>query len=174
MDSTFGSLFLKGRFIVTNSPLSNRLTAFRESSRWMTHGETVFKYTVNGIPLALDRFTSVGRNGEIVIYEDIPWVSRKHLELLANRNGDVWVRDTNSKAGTYINGQQISPERWVKLQWQDQLTLGGVLSVSVERTFQLFVSHSDRLFKDIDTALGKIEVRRKSTLRSCNKTTQTD
>jgi hypothetical protein len=37
-------------------------------------------------------------------------MSRKHAEIWADKNGKIWIRDTKSSNGTFINGQRLSKE----------------------------------------------------------------
>jgi len=41
---------------------------------------------------------------------DAKVVSRKHAEIWASRDGRVWIRDTRSSNGTFVNGTRLSPE----------------------------------------------------------------
>jgi hypothetical protein len=55
-------------------------------------------------------------------------VSRKHAEIWADANGKIWIRDTKSSNGTFLNGTRLSKENQVspphELQDLDHLELG--------------------------------------------------
>ena len=45
------------------------------------------------------------------VYFDSTTLSRRHAEVWADRDGKVWIRDTRSANGTFINGLRLSSER---------------------------------------------------------------
>ncbi len=153
-----------------SSPLPTGLAAVRDSSGLINGSDPVYKVSIGGVPLKLDRFTSVGRDADITIYKDVPWVSRKHLEVIANRNGDVWVRDTNSRVGTFINGSRLVNQAWVKLNVDDKLFLGGAIPVVVERKLSQTRSFTESFFRSMIVPSGKIEAASRDKLRSCKTT----
>ncbi|MBQ9220637.1 FHA domain-containing protein [Succinivibrio sp.] len=54
-------------------------------------------------------------------------VSRKHAELSIEKNG-VYIQDTNSKNGTFINEKKLSVGEKFKLKSSDRIYLGGAQS----------------------------------------------
>jgi hypothetical protein len=169
--SQFPAAFGCGGYTVNPLPFSASLAAVRDSSGLINGSEPVLKVTIEGIPLKLDRFTSVGRDADISIYKSVPWVSRKHLEVIANRNGDLWVRDTNSRVGTFINGKRLTNQTWVKLFATDKLFLGGAIPIVIERAECQTRSFPEAIFRSMIMPTGKIEATRRDKLRSCKPTT---
>ncbi|KAF4625253.1 hypothetical protein G7Y89_g12917 [Cudoniella acicularis] len=55
-------------------------------------------------------------------------VSRKHAKIWATRDGNIWIRDTKSSNGTYVNGSRLSLENREsdphELKTNDRLELG--------------------------------------------------
>lgn len=55
-------------------------------------------------------------------------MSRVHDEVWADRSGKIWIRDTESSNGTFVNGQRLSPANEEsdphELCEQDKLELG--------------------------------------------------
>ncbi len=88
---------------------------------------------INGQEIDFDRIVIVGRAGEIIVYGNICMVSRRHLHVLARRDGNVWIRDNCSKIGTFVNGQQLEIDEWFKLLPDDKVTLGGALPLEISR-----------------------------------------
>lgn len=81
----------------------------------------------------------IGRDPAVCHYffsqEQWPMVSRKHAEFRLGE-GHVTVVDTNSRFGTFLNGQQISVPVEVRVGGQVQLGTGGPILrvVSIEQT----------------------------------------
>lgn len=152
------------------SSISASLVAVRDSSGLINGNEPVYKISIEGIILRLDRFTTVGRDADISIYSNVPWVSRKHFEVIANRNGEVWIRDTNSRVGTFINGKRMTNQTWVKLGATDRIFLGGAIPVVIERALCTTRSFPEAIFRSMLMPSGKIETGRRDKLRSCKTT----
>ncbi|KAH8884092.1 hypothetical protein GQ53DRAFT_752406 [Thozetella sp. PMI_491] len=55
-------------------------------------------------------------------------MSRLHAEIWADQNGKVWIRDTKSSNGTFVNGSRLSQENQESephpLELYDHLELG--------------------------------------------------
>jgi pSer/pThr/pTyr-binding forkhead associated (FHA) protein len=68
--------------------------------------------------------TALPANGHF----DSKVLSRQHAEIWADGNGKIWIRDTKSTNGTFINGQRLSVEKIEsnpqQLRKQDILELG--------------------------------------------------
>lgn len=52
----------------------------------------------------------VGRSSENDIVINDPYVGRSHCEFIQDDGEHYWIRDLNSKNGTYVNGNRISGE----------------------------------------------------------------
>jgi len=78
---------------------------------------------VQGVLLEPDKPVSVGREATLEIVPHLIWMSRKHLELKVDIAGNLWIRDLNSKAGTYINDFRIDSE-WTIVHDNDEIWLG--------------------------------------------------
>src|SRR4051812_41582945 len=81
----------------------------------------------------------IGRDPAVCHYffsqEEWPMVSRKHAEFRLGQ-GHCTVVDTNSRFGTFVNGQQISAPAEVRVGAQVQFGAGGPILrvVSIEQT----------------------------------------
>jgi len=113
-------------------------TGILGSAGYAVQRDVTLHVSIDEQMIEFNRITSVGRNGDIRIFKDVPWVSRHHLELLVNQE-ENWIRDANSKAGTYVNGEPISSEIWLKLKDTDEITIGGLLPVNLIRTTALML-----------------------------------
>lgn len=61
-----------------------------------------------------------GANNDVVMME--PSVSKAHLEIFVDVEGNTFLTDLNSENGTFVNGQRVQDS--VELQPFDQVTLG--------------------------------------------------
>lgn len=68
------------------------------------------------------KIVTVGRNPDNDVVISDARVSRVHLQIIVNDNGDCSVVDLNSANGTYVNGQKIFGE--VRLQPSDTIRIG--------------------------------------------------
>jgi pSer/pThr/pTyr-binding forkhead associated (FHA) protein len=61
-------------------------------------------------------------------YFDSKVMSRHHAEVWSDRNGKIWIRDTKSSNGTFVNGERLSQENTEsdphELREQDVVELG--------------------------------------------------
>lgn len=64
---------------------------------------------------------SIGRDARCDLCVDDPLVSRRHLEIRANR-GDVQIRDMDSTNGTRLNGEELRAP--AALKSGDEVTIG--------------------------------------------------
>ena len=62
----------------------------------------------------------IGRHGECQIRPKSRSVSRRHC-ILHHTETQLLALDLDSSSGTYINGEKIIPNCWVKLNHGDQL-----------------------------------------------------
>ncbi|WP_422658813.1 FHA domain-containing protein [Paenibacillus sp. EC2-1] len=87
----------------------------------------------------------LGRKGKQwnpdIVFDNL-FVSRKHTAL-QYRNGLYYIKDLNSKHGTYVNQERLSPNGERVLQHMDQIALAGDLivlsfsSVSMDETMDI-------------------------------------
>jgi len=98
----------------------------------------------------------VGRDPAVCHYffsqEQWPMVSRKHAEFRLG-DGRVTIVDTNSRFGTYLNGQQIKAPVEVRVGAQVQFGTGGPILrvVSIEQTPALAVDPSSSGLRRMET-----------------------
>ncbi len=67
----------------------------------------------------------IGREYDCDIVLENGRISRHHAKLLLE-NGRVYIKDTNSSNGTFINGHRISAEQYYELRNGDELSLAGI------------------------------------------------
>jgi pSer/pThr/pTyr-binding forkhead associated (FHA) protein len=89
----------------------------------ITPGRPDARLRVEGVLLEPNQPVSVGREGDIQVFRQFKWISRRHLELKIDAQGWLCVRDLNSAAGTYINNLRINGE-WHIVQEKDVIWLG--------------------------------------------------
>lgn len=63
-----------------------------------------------------------------------PWVSRVHAEIFGEQGGCIYVRDLNSKNGTFVNQQRIAAYIPRQLQAGDTVSFSRKLSAKVEKS----------------------------------------
>lgn len=98
---------------------------------WSAKRLPLLHISIEGQIVPFGRATTVGRSGDIKMYEDVPWVSRHHMEIMADCWGNTWIRDCNSKNGTFLNGRLISNTRWTSVTQADEVAIGGCLPVKI-------------------------------------------
>lgn len=78
--------------------------------------------------------TATASNG----YFDAKILSRQHAAVWATRDGKIWIRDTESSSGTFVNGARLSPENLYsdphELRDEDLLDLGVDIVSQDQRT----------------------------------------
>ncbi len=67
----------------------------------------------------------IGRSPDCDIVIDTKLASRAHAIIQKIRD-DYFLKDTNSTNGTYLNGRRIPPDKYVKLNPGDKITVGSV------------------------------------------------
>jgi len=67
----------------------------------------------------------IGRDAKCDIIINDPHVSREHLQIMKDKNGNYSLFDLESTTGTYVNGKKIKGE--VKLQNHDVVKIGNTL-----------------------------------------------
>lgn len=67
-----------------------------------------------------------GRDSQCtVIYPaDTPGISRRHLCLWCDQNGNLFIQDENSTYGTKVSGRRIEPGKWYKLERGNTISFG--------------------------------------------------
>jgi len=96
--------------------------------------EKVDQIFVYGRPLEPDRALSVGRGGDISIHRHVNWISRHHMEIKADSSGTLWIRDLDSKVGTFINKKRVCSGHWTLVKPTDTIFFGpGGLPLEVIR-----------------------------------------
>ena len=91
----------------------------------------------------------VGKGPESHIRLNNPRISKNHIQIIYNRNGDLLLQDLNSTNGTYLNGIKISNVH--KLKEKDRLQLAGVndILIVVEKSSSLDHSTSQNNLQEI-------------------------
>ena len=69
----------------------------------------------------------IGRESPADILLPLPRVSRRHAQIVHEEHG-YFVRDLNSRNGTYINGQGLGSEP-VRLKDNDEIVVAGVVAL---------------------------------------------
>ena len=92
-------------------------------ARFFFLDETGKECRVNVVP---PRFTMGRSHGNDLILGELG-VSRAHAEVLF-RNGEYWMRDLNSKQGTFLNGVRVEQSKLVN---GDKVQLGGLQGISL-------------------------------------------
>jgi predicted component of type VI protein secretion system len=67
--------------------------------------------------------TVLGRRHDCDLRIPLPIVSRKHCQLTANAQS-MKLRDLGSRAGTFVNGKQVEPEKDVPIKPGDYIRVG--------------------------------------------------
>ena len=66
---------------------------------------------------------TIGRSFDNTIVIDNKLASRQHATIQKIRDA-YFLKDENSTNGTFLNGQRIPPDKWVKLNPGDKITVG--------------------------------------------------
>lgn len=69
-----------------------------------------------------------GENWDPDISFDNAFVSRKHAALYF-KNGNAFIKDLNSKHGTFLNNEKLIPDKKIMLNHQDKISLANNLVV---------------------------------------------
>ncbi len=73
---------------------------------------------------------SIGRESDNTVVVDDQLASRHHC-VIQKIKDDFFVKDEDSTNGTFVNGSRIPPDKWVKLNPGDKITVGGsVIEIS--------------------------------------------
>jgi len=107
---------------------STLVAAPEETALWELSGSPSAGAPVQRVSIIAQPFT-IGRDFENSLCLASPTISRRHAELLVI-DKDLFVRDTNSRNGTFLNGRRI--ENFERLRPGDMLQFGGMV-FTVER-----------------------------------------
>lgn len=69
---------------------------------------------------------NIGRSDENDIQISDMSVSRRHLQIL-ERKGQYFIKDLNSRNGTYVNGTQIPPDEYIEIEESYPIVIGMTL-----------------------------------------------
>lgn len=67
--------------------------------------------------------TVLGRRHDCDLRIPLPMISRKHCQLTANAQS-MKLRDLGSRAGTFVNGEQVDPEKDIPIKPGDYIGIG--------------------------------------------------
>ncbi|MBI3863532.1 MAG: EAL domain-containing protein [Planctomycetia bacterium] len=119
-------------------------------SRWELTGSLTPNAPAQRIRIAAQPFT-VGRECDNALQLNFPTISRRHAELLLVER-DLYVRDINSRNGTFLNGRRVG--NFEKLNSDDMLQFGTavftVRSPRVHSTEKPFNPHATLVESDLD------------------------
>jgi len=86
------------------------------------------------LPVFVGRVPPVDMELARQIDSGFPWVSRVHAEIYLECGGNLYVRDLDSKNGTFVNQQRVAAYVPRQLQAGDTLSFSSKLSVRVEES----------------------------------------
>lgn len=110
---------------------------------------------------------------DFVILDPENRVSRKHLEAI-KRNNVFYIKDLNSKNGTYLNGKIIPPNQEIEIRVTDLITLSKDYPFELKAVFEdestrIFSVHDKIVFDNENMA--SIQLKDKTILFDMDKTT---
>ena len=71
---------------------------------WVEGESVLRRYPLDFLP------ARIGRRPRLQIHLDLPNISSEHAEIYA-RNGVLWLRDLDSRNGTFLNGKRVTNDR---------------------------------------------------------------
>ena len=104
--------------IMSNSPIGQHLEKIADTSQ-------VSFLVFNKKKIALAARITIGRASENDIVIDNKLASRYHAIVQKIRD-EYFLKDDNSTNGTFLNGRRIPPDKYVKLNPGDRITIGSV------------------------------------------------
>jgi len=124
----------KNYSIIAGPQVTTTMTASNNALLFLTPLNGTFEEKVLLVPLYPD-LIKISRQINVKAiplpangYFDSKVLSRQHAEVWADHNGKIWIRDTKSSNGTFVNGQRLSVEHMEsdphELREQDVLELG--------------------------------------------------
>lgn len=116
-----------------NSPMSNDTTIATTSPigqhlEKVAEGAPVSYLMFNQKRINLVAKMTIGRNPDCSIVIDNKLASRHHATIQKIRDA-FFLKDEKSTNGTFLNGQRIPPDKYVKLNPGDKITVGAVTLV---------------------------------------------
>lgn len=103
--------------IITGSKIGQHLNRIADS-------EAVSYLTVNRKRIQLAATISIGRDPDAnAVVIDNKLASRRHAVIQKIKDA-YFIKDAGSTNGTFVNGQRIPPEKWVRLGSGDKITIG--------------------------------------------------
>src|SRR5262245_26657676 len=119
-------------------------------SRWELTGSLTPNGPAQRIRIAAQPFT-VGRECDNALQLNYPTISRRHADLLLVER-DLYVRDINSRNGTFLNARRVG--NFEKLHRGDMLQLGTAVSPArrsrARSTKKPFNPHATLVESDLD------------------------
>ena len=110
------NLFMNDTTIINSSPLGQHLDKIAESQQ-------VSYLVFNKKKIQIAAKITMGREQDNDIVIDSKLASRHHCIIQKIRDA-YFVKDENSTNGTFLNGRRIPPDKYVKLNAGDKLTIG--------------------------------------------------
>lgn len=107
--------------IVTSSPIGQHLEKVAE-------GAPVSYLMFNQKKINLVAKMTIGRSSDCSIVIDNKLASRLHATIQKIRDA-YFLKDEKSTNGTFLNGRRIPPEKYVKLNPGDKITVGATTLV---------------------------------------------
>ena len=107
--------------IATTSPIGQHLEKVAE-------GAPVSYLMFNQKRISLVAKMTIGRSPECSIVIDNKLASRQHATIQKIRDA-YFLKDEKSTNGTFLNGHRIPPDKYVKLNPGDKITIGATTLV---------------------------------------------
>jgi pSer/pThr/pTyr-binding forkhead associated (FHA) protein len=107
---------MEDRTIATNSPVGRHLDAIAED-------DPASYLMFNKKKIQLVAMITIGREADNTVVIDNKLASRHHAVIQKIRDA-YFLKDDNSTNGTYLNGQIIPRDKYVKLNSGDRITIG--------------------------------------------------
>lgn len=107
---------MSDKTIITDSPIGKHLDAIGESK--------VASYLMfNNKRIDLVAKITIGRDADNDIVVDNKLASRHHCVIQKIKNA-YFLKDENSTNGTFVNGERIPKDKYLKLNSGDKITVG--------------------------------------------------
>jgi pSer/pThr/pTyr-binding forkhead associated (FHA) protein len=107
---------MEDRTIATNSPVGRHLDAISEDN-------PASYLMFNRKKIKLVAMITIGRESDNDVVVDNKLASRHHAVIQKIRDA-YFLKDHDSTNGTYLNGQMIPRDKYVKLNPGDKITIG--------------------------------------------------
>jgi pSer/pThr/pTyr-binding forkhead associated (FHA) protein len=109
---------MRDETIVTNSPVGQQLESYGES-------RPASYLMFNQKKIELVAKISIGRDSDNDIVVDNKLASRHHAMIQKIKNA-YFLKDENSTNGTFVNGNRIPNDKYIKLNSGDKITIGNM------------------------------------------------